>query len=298
MIEVLFGESEAGAMKCAKSNKKLRNSSDGPTSVWGDVTLLPPVKDWESVPGNAGEVVCFSYLLDVGNIQESFDSEYRRNFIFSRYTQSGWDNSQEFFDNIRAGIRRNTEEYDRFLEFLEKEEEIRIWYSHAPYSLCGLYWLCSKLYHATNRIYVVELPEYRERENNTIVRYKNWGEISAEEFSSFLPLQRELSENERRMFAHEWTELTEDNSPLRVAINEKIVGVPEDFYDFLIRKRITTEPIKEARLIGDILGRYPVNVSDWWYAARIEQMIENGEIKIVQDSEQKYTRIIRLAKEE
>jgi hypothetical protein len=76
-------------------------------------------------------------------------------------------------------------------------------------------------------------------------------------------------------------------------VNGELVGVPEDFYDFLILREITETPVKEARLIGDILGKYPLQVGDWWYAFRIEQIIREGRIEVFQDSEQKYTRMIR-----
>ena len=58
MIEVLFGESEAGAMRMAarKYKKKLGN-----------------------------DVICLAFLLDIGNIQEAVDSTYRKNFIFNFY---------------------------------------------------------------------------------------------------------------------------------------------------------------------------------------------------------------------
>lgn len=70
------------------------------------------------------------------------------------------------------------------------------------------------------------------------------------------------------------------------------MGVPEDFYDFLIWKEMSGKPQKEARLIGNILGKYPVNMGDWWYAKRIEHFIDEGKIQVVEDSENKYARMI------
>ena len=299
MIEVLFGESEAGSMKCAKSLKNVLNRTDGPTMVWGDASLIPPQpEEWEAVPGTPDEVICFNYLLDVGNIQEPFDSAYRDQLIFSMYTQSGWEESEEYLEGLKEDIRRQRQAYDRFRAFLEKGEDIRIWYSTAAYSMCGLYWLCNILGNAGNRVYVVKLPEYQETGAGTIIHFRSWGEVSAEQFASFLPLQRELSLHVRRMYGNCWTELVEDNSPLRAVVNGELVGVPENFYDYLIRKEITESPVKEARLIGNILGKYPVMVSDWWYAARIEKLLEKGEIQILQDSSRKYARMIRLAEGE
>ncbi len=92
-----------------------------------------------------------------------------------------------------------------------------------------------------------------------------------------------------------WDELVEDNSPLRTMINGRLTGVPDYFYDFLIWKMITKRPIKQARLIGDVLGRYPVSVGDWWYALRIDHFIGIGKIKVIEDSKRKYDRMICLA---
>ena len=36
MIEVMFGESEAGSMKCAKSRKTVISGEAGPTAVFGN----------------------------------------------------------------------------------------------------------------------------------------------------------------------------------------------------------------------------------------------------------------------
>jgi len=78
-------------------------------------------------------------------------------------------------------------------------------------------------------------------------------------------------------------------------VNGRLVGVGEDFYDFAIWKRLTKEPVKEVTLIGNILGNYRISVSDWWYAARIGNFIRQGRIKVAEDSEDAYARMICLA---
>ncbi|MFA9464010.1 MAG: DUF3658 domain-containing protein [Velocimicrobium sp.] len=126
----------------------------------------------------------------------------------------------------------------------------------------------------------------------TITKYSNWGEVSAEEFGQFLAYEKKMTMSEMRMFGNQWAELVEDNSPLRAMISGNVIGVPEDFYDFLIRKRLSSNPVKEARVIGDILGHYPLGIGDWWYASRIELMIKAGSVRVVEDSEKKYARTI------
>ncbi|MBD5549858.1 MAG: DUF1835 domain-containing protein [Lachnospiraceae bacterium] len=185
-------------------------------------------------------------------------------------------------------------EVERLKKYLEEGENIRIWYSDAPYSRCGFYSLCALLRKYENEVHTVKLPEYSIR-TDSIVTHKNWGEVTAAEFAVFLSGERILSKEEIRMYAIWWSELVEDNSPLRAMVNGRLVGVQEEFYDFSIWKRLSEEPIKEARLIGDILGNYQLSVSDWWYAARIEHFIRQGKIKVTEDSEDAYARMICLA---
>lgn len=104
--------------------------------------------------------------------------------------------------------------------------------------------------------------------------------------------EKALTSEEVRMYALLWNGLTEDNSPLRAVISGRVTGVPEDFYDFLLWKELTCQPVKEARLIGDILGHFPMGVGDWWYARRIDYHIQQGNIRVTEDSENKYARMI------
>lgn len=295
MIEVLFGESEAASMRAAKSTV-ITGKVDGPTAVWAAGKKKPPEREncgW--IEGTAEEVICLGFLLDVGDIREDISSEYRRHLIYSMYAQQQWGKEEETDASLMRLCDHYCAELERLKAYLAEGNPIRVWYSDAPYSRCGFYHLCACLQKYQNEIGVVKLPEYRIRTDHAIVSYKNWGEVAAEEFFGFLTCEKKLSAEEIRMYAMLWSILQEDNSPLRAVVNGKLTGVPEDFYDFLIRKRITQKPIKEARLIGDILGYNQLGVGDWWYARRIDHLIGTGKIKIVEDSENKYARTIRLA---
>lgn len=295
MIEVLFGESEAGAMKVAK-NTIITGKVDGPTAVWMAGKKKPLKRErggW--IEGTAEDVICLGFLLDIGNIREDISSEYRKQLIYSMYAQEQWGKDEKMDAELMQLCDYYCIEMERLKRYLADGKPIRVWYSDAPYSKCGFYQLCAGLQKYQNEISAVKLPEYRIRTDNTIVSYKNWGEVAAEEFAGFLYCEKKLSKEEIRMYAILWSILQEDNSPLRAVVNGKLIGVPEDFYDFLIWKRITRKPIKEARLIGEILGHNQLGVGDWWYAKRIDYFIQNGKIKIVEDSENSYARTICLA---
>lgn len=302
MIEVLFGESEAGSMKAAKSDV-IVGKTDGPVAVWMAGKKKPPEKEntgW--IPGTAQEVICLGFMLDIGDIKEPADSKYRRELICSLYAQEEWETDPEMEAALKDAADVYVNERIRLENYLKDGEKIRIWYSDAPYSRCGFYSLCAMLQKhlavskCRNEICVVKMPEYSVQDDS-ITCWQNWGEVSAEEFAAFLPYERELTEDEIRMYTGLWNDLVEENSPLRTLINGQIIGVPETFYDFLIWKKLTKEPVKEARLIGDILGNYRLSVGDWWYAKRIDCFISQGKIEVVWDSKTKYARMIRAAEQ-
>lgn len=294
MIEVLFGESEAASMKVAK-NTVIAGHVDGPTSVWIARKKTPPERDFTGwVEGTREEVICLGFMLDIGNIKESVDSQYRKNLLYSMYTQNQYGRNMEIDEELRLIGKVYENELLRLRKYLEDGESIRIWYSDAPYSKCGFYSLCQMVQNYNIDVHVVKLPEYVVRKTS-IISYRNWGEVSAEEFAGFLSRERVLAKEEVRMYALLWIELIEDNSPLRAVINGRLTGVQDDFYDFLIWKRLTYKPVKEARLIGDILGCFQIGVGDWWFAKRIDYFIQQDKIKVLEDSENKYARIICIA---
>lgn len=279
MIEVLFGESEAASMKAAKSSVTVGHV-DGATPAW--------------MEGTAEEVVCLGFMLDIGNIKEPVDSQYRKNLIYSMYAQNQYGKNPEIDEEWKRRGEVYGNELLRLRKYLEDGETIRIWYSDAPYSRCGFYSLCRMLRNYNHEVHVVKLPEYVVRKTS-ITSYRNWGEVPDEEFAGFLSYGKVLTKEEVGMYAQLWTELTEDNSPLRAVINGRVIGVSEDFYDFLIWKRLTYKPIKEARLIGDIIGKFQVYMGDGWFAKRIEYFIQQDKIKVLEDSENKYGRVICIA---
>lgn len=294
MIEVLFGESEAASMKAAKS-MKIVGYVNGPTSVLVTGKETPPERTFAGwVEGTSEDVVCLGFMLDIGNIKEPIDSPYRKNLIYSMYAQNQYVKNPEIDQELKLTGEVYLNELLRLKEYLENGETIRVWYSDTPHSICGFYSLCQILQKYKNEIHIVKLPEYMVRKTS-IISYRNWGEVSAEEFAEFLTYESVLTKEEVRMYAQLWTELTEDNSPLRAMINGKVTGVSEDFYDFLIWKRLTRKPIKEARLIGDILGCFQIGMGDWWFARRIEHFIQQDKIKVINDSENKYARVICIA---
>ena len=80
---------------------------------------------------------------------------------------------------------------------------------------------------------------------------------------------------------------------------ERLRRLPEDAYDFSIRRALVEAPreFREGRLIGDILGRCALGISDGWLAMRIEAMVQSGELAVAREAEadRPYSRVLRRA---
>jgi len=174
-------------------------------------------------------------------------------------------------------------------------EKLRIWYSDQPDERCGLYWLIAQLPHCEGEITCIRLPEFTYQ-RNTMRHWSSCGELSPWEWHRLLPLEKRLPALLRRHCAAKWKELEEENAPLRAVINGEVRSVPEDVYDFYIRREIAiADPeFHEARVIGAVLGKYDLRVSDLWIHGRIEKMVRSGELEAVTQPEDIcYRRVLR-----
>ena len=297
MIEVMFGESEGGAMKMAKNYRKpdFNRGNRGATAWFGRKPTkeeFDKMFDGKTVGGNSSEVVCIPFLLDIGDITVPIESEYRKNLMIDLYTITGFGD-----ENTRKSLEDAWDKYFKEIERLKnyalQGESIRLWYSDAPYSLCGFYYVCNLLKECDCKISVIKLPHHIHSSDTEIQLNTSWGEIAAGKFYQYLPFEKTLSACEIRSFASNWDELKEDESTLRAVVNGRVIGVPDDFYDHIIRKEIPHGEFVMARLIGNVLGKYHIGIGDWWYAKRINLMIEHGELVVVQKQKEIYSQILK-----
>lgn len=272
MVEILFGESEAGAMKLARKS----------CSRFGDIIALP-------------------LMLDVGDIRQPVLGKYRRCLIYRMLYREQWGGDEKMRAELKALGNKYSRELMRLKEYLKRGEPLRIWYSDAPYSMCGFMWLCSRLKRYRGKVYAVKLPHIvvrcdKEKSGYGVFR-DNWGEAEPSEFVEALPLQRLLSSLEIGINGIEWRAAESRDSLLRAVVNGCVTSVPESFYDFLIwdafrmNEKHGNASVRQAELIGSILSRHS-GIGDWWYAYRIDMLIEKGDIKIVENSPKRYERKI------
>lgn len=179
-------------------------------------------------------------------------------------------------------------------------EPVRVWYSDQPDELCGFCWMLAQLDGLGEKcgpVSAVKLPKYEERDDHTIVEWIGWGEVNPEEWYDFLRLEQPMSPIRRRVEFYRWRELQEENAPLRAVLNGRLVSAPEDLYDSFIRRELDRmeDVFREAILIGNVIGRCRLAISDGWIALRIDAMVKAGELRVVtlmEDEDLLYRRIL------
>lgn len=288
MIEVLFTESAAGSMQYAKS---LGNAIGEATSVviFTDDGSEPTREELEqaraqaeearrkwletAIPmeGSPRDVVHLPLALSMGDISEPL-SDSRAAFLQSMILIE----EKDFADigNAAVAVARTT--LERIQAAAENGAPIRVWYSQNPDELCGFCHLMTLIPEETE-VHVVELPAY-EVKDSCVIGYSGWGEVDPGQFAAFLPRQRRMTATERRYFISQWKQLVRENGPLRAVVNGRLMTVGEDFYDGFILRELAREgeTFHEARLIGNVLGRNQLGITDWLVAARIEAFIARG----------------------
>ena len=266
VLEVLFSDSEKGSMKTAKHLKG------------------------KAVEGNSQDVVNIGFSLDIGDISGAIDGNERQNVFRKVWGRFYFEDKEQeqFFQN-------QYEDMEKLMSAAKDGIPIRVWKSNAPYSMCGFYYVCNLLRGIECNISVVSLPKHNQVSENEIVEYSHWGEVSAGDFYQFLSLEKQVTQTEKRILSNDWNDLMLENAPLRAIINGKLTSVPENFYDFIIANNLPDNDFIMAQFIGKLLGKYRIGISDSWYAYRIDKMIEENKLIVIEnkDTSHPYGKVLR-----
>lgn len=281
MLEVMFSESAKGAMRFAKNFVPV-NIDNGAIGYSGD---QPSESDFQhftegkAVGGSSKDVVSIGFSLDIGCINGEVDGPGRQK-VYQKLWGKYNDSSEE---QIRFFKEQRTD-YEKLLSFAEKGEHIRCWKSNKPFSICGFYFVCWLLRNSECEISVVSLPEYNQITEDALEIFNDWGEVASGMLYKYLPLERKLSNMEINMFSQHWEDLVAENAELRASVNGKLISVPEDFYDHIIENNLSEDEFIMGHLIGELMLNYALGVSDRWYELRLDKMIKEGKLIVVNNN--------------
>lgn len=304
MTEVLFNQNACGSLKCAPHSGP-SHGSDGVTAVFlrGKDGAAPTEEELRRAQQQAEErlrrerenavplsvksrdIYCFDLALSVGDISESDFCPKRRAVLAQLLSVRPEVDAPCQADKLAERAQANLA---ALLDRCRAGEPVRIWYSHSPDELCGFYWLLARLHRleGCGAIYTVRLPEWMDRDGQSLVTCTSWGDVSPGEWGRYAPAAKQASPALLSFCAQNWARLQSENAPLRASLNGQLHSVPADFYDSFIRREIDTQPdtFNEAAVIGRVLGQYQLGIGDAWIAGRIEQMIAAGELTVVRQA--------------
>lgn len=274
MIEIVFGESAYGAFTKAQA----RGETD-------------------AFHGRAEDIYCFSLGLAVGDISDPVLGATRRSVLARMTSEVPSRETERRAEEMLKGAECTLA---AVLGRYEAGEAIRIWYGHNPEDLCSLLWLMAQLAPLPKRsaVYLMELPLWEYDAEDRVVSHCAWALVSSLEWGRYVSSQKEAHPAFLSDCAAEWKRLQKENAPLRVLLNGRIQGMPEDVYDTFVSRELARMP-KEfhmASLVGNVLGRYPIGVGDGWVSERIETLIGRGVLEIVSDVPEgtvRYRRVLR-----
>ena len=307
MIEVVFSNSAAGVLRCAQL------CGPGGMEAVGDVYAVREEAPTAEAPeqaerefrtrrgsgrpigGRSEDIFPLANDLSTGDISGDCLQEARRESLTRLLALFPEEREYALKDLEQA--RMNLE---RLLARAGTGEPIRIWYSSQAWEYCGMCYLVAELQArlpSLPEIHLVKLP-HEVQQAAKIVAYMGWGDVEPEEVCDLLRLEEVADLPRLRQAQGTWLRLQEDNAPLRVEINGIMQSVPEDFYDPFIRREVERAPREflQAEVIGEVMGRYQLGIGDTWIAARMEKLLQSGELEAVTEPKPGdciYRRILR-----
>lgn len=306
MLEVVFDDSALGSMRQAfAGGSAVQEGTALYGSLEGERELTPEEearlqeqtrlrqqeeaarqrRGWaESLPmeGAPADILSFPLCLSVGEIREEGIGPQRQAALESLMGHSP-EAAQQVTEDL---LERSRQARNTLLARAGAGEAVRVWTSNNPDDACGLAWLAQQLSALgleTVQVIQVKLPDFYEQSDGTVLCWQGWGEVEPWLWGRLAPLGQRLPVNYLRGLAARWSELQQENAPLRAVCSGKLVSVPESWYDVFLRQEIAAEKeeFSAAHVVGSVLGKYQLGIGDGELAQRLRAMVRSGELQQV-----------------
>lgn len=301
MIEILFSESAAASLSVAACNSKniggvssaIIVGEDGENQASNQEEIQKMIREheekerinWEKaipIEIDRKDILCFPVALSIGDITEQELGKQRNaalQKLMSIYPDDIKPAALEMIDTAKKSLKE-------LFKRTEKGEAIRVWTSDIPDEACGFCWLIDQLKSIGFEnldITYVKLPDFHVMPDGTVVLYSGWGEVAPHQWGHLASCGQKLPVNYMHALSFRWQQLKKENAPLRAVVNRQLVSVPETFYDSFILRELEDQgdEFMEANLIGKVIGKYSLGISDSLIALRIDSFINDGMLKSI-----------------
>ena len=163
----------------------------------------------------------------------------------------------------------------------EPEEALWIWMGQNSHDVSGYYWILSFLKPFAGRVMVLfmnNLPFMNEK--GGIFYPTHLHEIQPKEFLKAKKLARPITGSEWEVDPEEWNRLLSQESLVRfLEGGKKLVPKSIDMYDADIKKSVTAEWQKLAKITANLLSKNKSGLTDTIIAWRLRLMAENNQVE-------------------
>jgi hypothetical protein len=164
---------------------------------------------------------------------------------------------------------------------VEPEEELWIWMGQNSHDVSGYYWILPFLKLFAGRVMVLfmnNLPFMNEK--GGIFYPTHLHEIQPKEFLKAKKLARPITGSEWEVDPEEWNRLLSQESMVRfLEGGKKLVAKSIDMYDAEIKKSVTAEWQKLAKITAGLLSKNKSGLTDTVIAWRLRLMAEHNEVE-------------------
>jgi hypothetical protein len=246
MIHIVFNEADVAVMKEAI---KLDDSLQGDVIQVKDDFAVGPLRDIYTEEGIDARRQWWRDVLMGSDIDGKVDD--------------GSVDDQQTVNELKEKLDTN------------QHEVIWIWAAQNKHDVSGYYWLVSQLADYQGRIYILylnNLPFFNEKGN--IFYPENLQQIPPKEFLKAKKLARPVTLSEFEVDADEWRKLTEQDKYVRLLEGgKKLVQQDVDFYDDELKKHITNEWQKAAKVISAFFHKAKHQTGDMFLLWRLKQIL-------------------------
>jgi hypothetical protein len=221
-----------------------------------------------------GEIVCIKddYAVGpLGNIYIGDGIESRKQWwreVLAGGDYDGKTDSSEADDYKTAAELVGTMRRD-------SDQIIWIWAAQNKHDVCGYYWLLKYMQEFQGRVFILYLNNLPFINEKGHIFYPNWlHEIPAKEFLKAKKLAREITLSEFEVDPDEWAKLCNENKGIRILEGgKKLAQEDYDFYDDELKKFITPDWQKAAKIIHQFLSKTKHATGDAYLLWRLKVMI-------------------------
>lgn len=311
MLELVFDESLGEGLSMAKGRRGGRRLAADRGVAYGEVKEegrlhknraeshgAETVWSGEPLEGPAAGVLQLILDLDMGALADldtpGMDGRYALIKALGGQGSQCWGPPQDQLLQTQEG---NAYALQRLFQAKETGEPVRIWVTPwYPREVCGLYHACHLLRDSGCPVDVVWAPweQVRVRDDGSGTFIRSLGQYFPKELSALALRAEPLEKLRLQNFAARWEQLAAENAPLRALVNGRIISVPEDFYDFVLREHLAAEPVTVASVL--LKTRTALSgVGIGWLYLRLRAMLEAGELSLAEaeDPERPYSAKIR-----